>query len=273
MRTQKIIPTGEHAGWLKAREALRDKGGLPSNVLHDDVLVRSDQWKKLTEYYPAWAREVLVYPAKNGQFRKGEDVVDSFEDEAGRKWIFPASSIPEEAIGRHKVGLFVDPGSVEVTDKKVIISAKSQSAVVLGPFIQDDGLSGIVDDETRVPLESEREPVEDQKRWLYRVKGSGVRPLVRDVYGYYYGRRLVRAGDWLGKAFGVAYVGLEEAAPKVQVQTAPEDQGLLVKGVTLEQFRELVGDANVSLNDLAQTVKPEKLEALVRLAQALEIKK
>ncbi|MDO8554384.1 MAG: hypothetical protein Q7S22_06245 [Candidatus Micrarchaeota archaeon] len=50
-----------------------------------------------------------------------------------------------------------------------------------------------------------------------------------------------------------------------------KEQDLLVKGVTLEAFRILVGDANASLSDLAQTVSPEKLGALTRLIQALKL--
>lgn len=278
-KRQVIKPTGENAGWLNARKSVQDKGGLPSNVLHDDVLVKlwptlsEPEKAKLRGYYAAWAREVLVYPAKEGQFKKGKDVVDAHKDEQGREWVFPASSMPEEAVGRDKVGLFVDPQNVEVNSKRVVVLAEPKSIVVLTPFIQSNGGMGLVDEKTRVPLEVAPEVAErlteDQRRWLYRVDGAGVRPLVRDVTGRRYVYALYGRRDC---AFGVAYVGLEEAAPKIAVAKAPEDQGLLVKGVSLEQFRTLVGDANVSLSELGQTVRPEKLEAMRRLVQALEIK-
>ncbi|MBU0591309.1 hypothetical protein KKD40_03770 [Candidatus Micrarchaeota archaeon] len=281
LRRQVIKPTGENAGWLDARNSVKNKGGLQSNVLHDDVLVKL--WPKLSEqerdqlksYYPAWAREVLVYPTKGGQLRKGVDVVDGYEDDAGRNWILPASSIPEQAVGRKSICLFVDPDSVEVSDKKVVVLAEPQSIIVLSSFIQESGQIGQVDERTRVPLEVSQKVAEglsdDQKRWLWRVDSEGVRPLVRAVADFY-GRRYVYADNRHDVAFGVASVGLEEAAPRVRVAAAPENQGIIVKGVTLEAFRAMVGDADASLSDLAQTVRSEKLGALYRLVQALEIK-
>ncbi len=213
MRTQKLFPTGKKTSWLDARESVRDKGGLPSNVLHDEVLM-SNQWNNLTEYYPAWAREVIVYPAQNKQFRVGRDVVDFFEDEKGRKWVFPASCIPGEAIGRNDIGLFVDPESVEVTGKSVVILPRS--IVVLCPFIQENGQIGTVDYKTRVPLQSNGTTAPDQKRWLYRIEGSAVRPLVRDadeLDGSY--NRTIEAGSMHNDVLGVAY-SLEDTKPKAR---------------------------------------------------------
>ena len=211
LQTQKrqvILPTGEKLGWLDARKSVQSKGGLPSQVLHDDVLVRSEVWKGLIGYYAAWAREVLVYPAKGGQFKKGKDVVDAHKDGAEREWVFPVSSIPEEAVERAKVGLFVDPESVEVTDKRVVVLASPKNVVVLPSFIQTNGQMGQVDERTRVPLEVVSEVAErlidDQKRWLYRVDGSGVRPLVRGDVDF--DRRDVNANGRHGDAFGVAIV-------------------------------------------------------------------
>ena len=149
---QVIIPTRQNMGWLKARESVKDKGGLPSNVLHDEYLNGPEaRYKTVHGYYAAWAREVLVYPQKGGQFKKGKDVVDAFKDESGREWVFPASNMPEEAVGRQKVGLFIDPEHVEVSDKRVVVLAKPQSIIVLSPLIQESGQTGLVDDKTRVP--------------------------------------------------------------------------------------------------------------------------
>jgi len=212
-QTKVIIPSGQNLGWLEAREAVKDKGGLPSNVLHDDVLVRSEAWKQLGVYYPAWAREVLVYPAKGDTFKKGEDVVDVHIDEKGRKWVFPASFIPEEAVGKEKVGLFVDPEDAKVEDYNgepaVIIYPKS--IVVLHGFIQESVVEGRVDEDTRIPLEVAPEVAEklaeDQKRWLYRRDGAGVEPLVRYAGGALeIVRRGVTADDGHNVALGVGYV-------------------------------------------------------------------
>jgi len=262
---QVILPIGKDAGWLDARELVRTKGGLPSNALHDDVLVRSDDWKQLkgTGYYAAWAREVLVYPGQNGMFEKGHDVVDASKDDKGREWVFPASQIPEVAIGQSKVGLFVDPQNIEVNDKRVVILAESKSVVVLTPFIQNNGEVGKVHEATRVPLyvdEALRDQLtEQEKRWLYRINGAGVRPLARylDV-GYDYGRS-VGANDGPDSWFGVASFGLEEAAPPVVASNTA-------------QFKALLRDAKENLAELSETVRTEKLERLQKLVRALEIK-
>ncbi|MDO8554536.1 MAG: hypothetical protein Q7S22_07040, partial [Candidatus Micrarchaeota archaeon] len=120
---KRIIDLG-NAPYLRAREIAAEKGTrLASNVLHDDYLVRSDRYQEVRRVYAAWAREVLVYPAKDGQFAKGKDVVDSVKDTSGREWVFPASCIPEVAVGRDNVGLFIDPQKVEVDSKRVVILA------------------------------------------------------------------------------------------------------------------------------------------------------
>ncbi|MDO8554088.1 MAG: hypothetical protein Q7S22_04735, partial [Candidatus Micrarchaeota archaeon] len=75
--------------------------------------------------------------------------------------------------------------------------------------------------------------------------------------------RFVGATDNWSDVAGVALVG----GSKEQDLSV----NLLVKGVTLEAFRALVGDANANLAELAQTLSPEKLEALTRLAQALKL--
>lgn len=196
----KIIPTGQYLGWLEAREVVKDKGGLPSNVLHDEYLVYKDEgepfwgeklrYKNIEDYYPAWAREILVYPAKGDMFKKGEDVIDAELDEKGRKWVFPASFISKNAIGKEKVGLFVDPEDVKVETYKgepaVIIYPKS--IIVLHGFIQVSGQRGKADKKTKVPLEIATKVAEKlsllQMRYLYRLDGAGVRPLVRMVTDY-----------------------------------------------------------------------------------------
>jgi CheY-like chemotaxis protein len=193
-KKQIIVPIGRDAEWLEARELVRDKGGLPSHVLHDETLVNSDGWIQLKNqgYYGAygvWAREAIVYPEINGRFMKGRDVEDTFTDDAGRRWIFPASSIPEIAIGEEKVALFVDPQDTEYDDKRVVILAKPEAITVLTQFIQRDGW-GKVDQRTRIPLEADLNLVPAaQQRHLSRINGQGVRPLARTVNDFgVYGR-------------------------------------------------------------------------------------
>ncbi|MEW6528902.1 MAG: hypothetical protein AB1391_03365 [Candidatus Micrarchaeota archaeon] len=218
-KRQIIVPIGKKLSWLEARESVKDRGGLPQNVLHDDILVKS--WSTFSElkkgelktYYDAWAREVLIYPEKGGQFKKGEDVVDAFQDISGRKWVFPACCVPKQAVGKEKVGLVVDPESVEVFRGSVVILAPLASVVVLDNFIQHSGRMGKVDERTRIPLEIlESESLSEyEKRWLWRTDGAGVRPLVRTVGNFFYDRRYICADVKYDSAYGVAYVGLEEA--------------------------------------------------------------
>jgi len=271
---QVIIYTGKDLGYLDARELVRDKGGLPSNVLHDDVLVRSDDWKQLRaqNYYGAWAREVLVYPKKNGEFKKGQDVVDEFKDDKGREWVLPASSIPEVAIGRKGVGLFIDPQNIEVNDKRVVVLAEPKSLVILETFIQNSGEVGKVHEATRIPLFVEKDErqylTDDQKRWLWRIDGAGVRPLVRgcdDVFGDGRGVGALRRHD---DGFGVGWVSLssEQAKPSQAVAQAPNWL------ITLRKTADLTES---SVDRLEETTKPDLLapvKELIRKVRAIDIK-
>ena len=277
---QVITYTGKDMGYLDAREFVRDKGGLPSNVLHDDILVRSEDWKQLRaqNYYSAWAREIYVYPEKNGRFEIGKNVVDAVVDNMGRQWVFPASLIPKEAFDMEKPSLFVDPGndpkSIEVTDKRVAI-AGTVSITVINPSIQINGQVGKVDEATRVPLyvdEALRSRLTDaEKRWLYRIDGAGVRPLVRDCDIVYCGRRGVVACCWLDDVFGVGWVSLaqaehEEAKPS-RAQAAAQAPNWRI---SLRSDAEVVEPV---LPGLVQHMGTEVYESLVRLVRTAKEQK
>lgn len=83
LKRQVLVRTGGNTDWVQARELVKDKGGLPSNVLLDRILVK--EWPTIPEeekrilrlYFPAWTREVLVYPKHGKEFRKGKDIVDN----------------------------------------------------------------------------------------------------------------------------------------------------------------------------------------------------
>jgi hypothetical protein len=219
-----IVPLGKNAGYLEARRLAAERGTkLPSNVLHDDYLVRTGRWKKVREIYPAWALEIIVHPEKDGSFEKGKDVVDS---EIG--WIVPAKYVPEEAVGRKGVGLLLVPGDIEEKDKVVIHPAGEP--VILTPFIQENGDGGKVDEATRVPLAISKELFEqlsvNEKRWLFRMAGVGVRPLARGRCYYDYNNRRYVFGS-CRPDYGLGVAG--EAAPK--------KDGIVINGVTLGEFR------------------------------------
>ncbi len=277
---QVITYTGKDMGYLDARELVREKGGLPSNVLHDDNLVRTDDWKALNKkrYYEALAREIYVYPKQNSRFQKGADVVDAFKDDKGREWIFPASQIPKEAFELEKPGLFVDPGndakSIEVSDKRVVI-AGAVSITVINPAIQVSGQFGKVDETTRIPLYVEEElrgQLTDQdKRWLWRVDGAGVRPLVRGYDVGYDGRRDVNADDRQDDGFGVGWVSLSQA----QAEPAVAEKILGQAPSWLVSLQRGADAAQQSLSKLEGVVSGDHLvtlRKLIRDVKALDIK-
>ncbi|MDE1860650.1 MAG: hypothetical protein KGH72_02925 [Candidatus Micrarchaeota archaeon] len=184
-RTHVIVPTKFELDYLAARAAVRDSGGLPPHALHDDTLVFSERWRELGNLYHflAWSREILVYPEISGVFRKGVDVVDSEPDYKGRRWVFPASFVPEEALGRRGVALFVDPAIIRRGGRggtNVVIQADPASVVILERFLQGNHQKGRIDPATRVPQgPTIAEIPYEQARWIWRINGIGVRPLAR----------------------------------------------------------------------------------------------
>ncbi|MDE1861136.1 MAG: hypothetical protein KGH72_05485 [Candidatus Micrarchaeota archaeon] len=196
-REQTIMPLNKSLSYIDARDAVRNLGGLPSNVDHDVVLVHSRERANAmlhVGYRAAWAREMLVYPEIGGAFRAGVNVVDSQRDSEGRQWIFPYQYVPEEALSVRGAALFVDPADIHATRVRVVVVP--QSIVVLSQFPQNIMVRGEIDPETRVPREVSRaqsvlgytydsnfafalDTVDRRARWLYRIGGAGVRPILR----------------------------------------------------------------------------------------------
>ncbi len=230
---RRIIPMKRVADYLKARKLTRDKGGLPSHVLHDDCLMRDERRPidLILHLYAAWARELLIYPEKDGCFSKGKDIVDSSEDGKGRRWVLPASYVPAEAIGRRKVGLFVDPKDIIEERGRVVVYPAS--IAVLYPFLQKTGF-GEVDERTRIPLEPppglryEYLPY-GQVRHLSRVLGVGIRPLFRTAIDKACGvEPFIFASENPSIMKGVAYA--ESEAPIAlawAMQPRPEESGVM----------------------------------------------
>jgi hypothetical protein len=182
------------AGYLEARRLAAEKGmKLPSNALHDDYLVMTDEWQAIRDLYPAWARELIAHPEKDGIFVPGKDIVDS---ETG--WILPWSELVKFAqlseLSGEKKGLFIDPK--DIIDDKGRMIVLPATIVVLHPFIQETGDVGTVDMATRIPLEVAPQ-TDVERRCLFRIVGVGVRPLARGRYGYYdYDYRRVVGGNY-----------------------------------------------------------------------------
>lgn len=216
-KTPKIRSLKKELGYLEARKVAEPYGGLPRNVTHKRTLVDSDDWKGLRDYYPAWAREILVYPEQNGTFEKDKDVVDAYADEKGRKWVYPSFCIPHEAIGKKNVALFVTPMAIaDGKDKVTVIAAPHSGVAVLSDFPQDSQW-GTVDQNTGIPLSAKNvDTSSNTSGYLWRLNTAGVRPLVRSYDDFW---RFVFANGWLDCGFGVGVESLEEAPQNLESLT------------------------------------------------------
>ncbi len=192
----KIRSLNKDLGYLEARKAAEPYGGLPTNALHQKTLVETYDWKspELKGYYPAFAREMSVYPESDETMKKGEDVIDAFPDNKGRKWIYPSYCIPDEAIGQSDKALMVNPRKiVEEENEVTIIADPNKDVTILSNFPPDAG------GWTRTF---------GTDNLIYRRGTAGVRPLVRGYY-HHYDRRII-AVYWHSDSFRVGYESIEE---------------------------------------------------------------
>jgi len=192
---------GTRADYLGARKvAAGRKMKLPPHPLLDAYVQQN-------RVYGFWADELLAHPEKNGVFQGGKDVKDALTG-----MVLPASYVPKEALGRKGVGLFVVPEDVMEEGSNVIVHA--QSVMVLDGLAQESGkcVPGKPHEITRVPILASAEDFkrlpEEEKRWLYRIAGEGVRPLVlgNDYYCDGHDRRKVYSDSSPGHTFWVAGV-------------------------------------------------------------------
>ncbi len=209
-----IIPIGKDMTWIDGFNETRSQGGMPSNVLHDDYLIYSDKWKQLKEqdYYVTWAREVAAYPEADGVFKSGKDLVDE-------NWILPWEYISKlndvvEFVGEKGRAIFIEPLDVQTDGNRVIIIPDLQSTIILSNFLQKFDW-GKVDKLTRMPMEVTDQELNElpknEKRYILRTYGAGLRPLAR-LYStdFDVNRRFVIA-DWMSALrFGVARVADKE---------------------------------------------------------------
>ncbi|MCL5101178.1 MAG: hypothetical protein M1348_01025 [Candidatus Parvarchaeota archaeon] len=179
--------------YLEARKAAEPYGGLPTNALHQKTLVETDDWNnlELKGYYPAFAREMSIYPESDETMKKGEDVIDALLDDKGRKWVYPSYCIPDEAIGQSDKALMVNPRKIIEEEKEVtIIADPNKDVTILSDFPQHSGWTQTF----------------GADNYVWRLDKAGVRPSVRGFIGY------VRGVDVFGFGlhFGVGYESLEE---------------------------------------------------------------
>ncbi len=201
----KIRSLNKDLGYLEARKAAEPYGGLPTNALHQKTLVETDDWKspELKGYYPAFAREMSVYPEYGETIKKGEDLIDPYLDNKGRKWVYPSYCIPDEAIGQSGKALMVNPRKIVEEEKEVTVIANPYKDVtILSHFPQRSGWTQTFGADNCV----------------WRLAKTGVRPLVRGFGGCDF-RRYVDVVCGLGYRFGVGYESLVEAPQNLESLT------------------------------------------------------
>lgn len=187
---QDVVLFGLNATLPEARKMVAGRGmKLPPYPLLDQYVTR-------TGIQGLLANEFLVHPEKDGVFQKGRDIRDSilafnpaFRDSTLVLTI-RASDVPYEALGRRGIGMLVEPldGSDGVMEENDGVVVHAKSIIVFEGMIQtpDAWVPGKPHETTRVPVavspeEFEQLP-EEEKRWLRRIAGEGIRPLVRGRY-------------------------------------------------------------------------------------------
>ena len=220
----RIVPTGRKLPWLQAREAVKDKGGLPPHWLLDEHLcspayqktLSPGQKKEIDDAFPLWSRHLLAYPESDGVFWPEQPIQDS-ETHVH----LPVSLVPYEVVGRPGAGLLLDPVNIHPEGDYLHIHSAFTKAVFNLP---QHGASGLVDPATGIPFEVAEMVLARADRHfirsLLRITQESIRPLVRYVRDFNGGGRNVDAYYGHGVAFGVAYVeyDLVDAANQVLLE-------------------------------------------------------
>lgn len=248
--------------------AKADEAGLviASNKRLSKALVGSDEWQGIREVFACWSGTMTAYDKPDQKLGKAIEYTDS---ETGIRYVFP---VPQEHQGKKNVVLVAEhPDFTLETDGKTrIVQAKEVGMVSEFPVASENWYLG--DQKYDIPTGKKVDGSTEAARYLWRIdKRVG---LVARVYSYDWdddnGRGVIldcRPSEALGVAIEAASGG---APKKLQVETA--DNGIAIKGVTLEEFRTLLGNANADVHGILETVRPEKLTAVRQLLQALEIK-
>ncbi|MEW6035271.1 MAG: hypothetical protein AB1529_01545 [Candidatus Micrarchaeota archaeon] len=177
-----ISPLGLQAPYLGARQLAEERGKkLPPNPLLDDYLVGSERWKGIPDAFPLWADELLAYPAVGRAFRRGLDIVDD-----GTGWSLPWSEaikhVAADLLAAPGAGLFIIPGAFDLSGTAPAVIP--QSIILLPSIVPFSGGCGLPEKKTRMPLPfpPATNPAaipEDGIRFLLRIRGAGVRPIMR----------------------------------------------------------------------------------------------
>jgi len=243
---------------------------IASNKRLDKALVGTDEWKSISDVFACWSGTMTGYE-KPGK-KLGKSVVYT-DPETKQRYVFP---VPEDYKGTKNAILAVEhPTYILIPDgKDLVVDVKNIENVSLVENFPTSGGWYLTDEKHGIPIGNQVSSSNDDARHLWRID-SRVGPVAR---GLGYGdRRVVVLNDGPSLSLGVAVEAPEGSAPEIETVSSPvssvqAESGVLVKGVTLDEFRALVGDARSNLEELLQTVREEKLEPLLKLVETLKIK-
>jgi|GEM_PF-6785293 len=189
-----LVDLGMRASHLKCRRTILDMGlGLPSNVLLDGFLndpnlinehngIDGYCFSLASEFFPTYARELLVHPKRGDSFRKGKDIVDSRSG-----WILPAEYVPMESVGREGAALFVDPKHI-TEGKTIVVHPESLTVIQLPSHYVEilKAYDGILDKQTCIPVDCTTEELRASHntiRLLYLDEdATRIAPIMRGLY-------------------------------------------------------------------------------------------
>lgn len=180
---KQVTITGKSADYFGTRRISKDMGGRPiSSALDDKALVGPDALAPNIKIYHRWNDEIVSHPEKGGKFQRGKDIIDS-----QTRWLLLASDVSRlapEAFDEPGLYLYIKPTQVIVDKGRTIV--QPETIKVVRNVVQTSGEGGKADEETRLPLQVAKEVwdalSDDDKRWLYRIQGVAVRPMVRDSF-------------------------------------------------------------------------------------------
>jgi hypothetical protein len=221
---------------------------IASNKRMSQALVGSKEWKNISKVFSCWTGTMTAYSEPGKKLGKAVESVDS---ETGHRWVFP---VPEEHQDKKDAILVTEHPdyTLEIDGKTRIVRAAQVDLIERFPaengFYLGDVMHGIPTGEKVV--------WDDNIRYLFRTD-SRVGPVVR--------------GDSTNSCIDWRDFNLVEST-SVALGVAAEAPDALLKGVTPEEFRSLVGEANKNLDMLAQFLKPESLIGMHRLLGALVLR-
>jgi hypothetical protein len=269
-----LVPRGRCLPFDEAlRVAEQGRRVIASNARMNKALVGSEEWQRISDVFACWTGTMTAY-AKPEE-RLGA-TIEYTDPETKQRWVFP---VPKQFQGMRDVILVAEHPdyTLEKDGKNLVVQAGAVDAVENFPARTECWY--VADAKHGIPQGEQTNGSTSDQRMLWRID-SRVGPVRRGCdygrLGGNYGRNVVLDGR-PSYGFGVAMEAPEggragDAPQKLQVEAAPEQKGVLITGVSTEQFGQMLADAKAELAKLALTVRDESLQALSRLVNTLQIK-